>query len=466
MTTASPRRPGFTLVEVLIGVLVLALGLLGLGAVLPVVVREQRNASDAVLGAAVAAAAERALLGREGFRPDSPSPTAWDVLLWQGGLNGFSPDNIGAGGLDRTVPYRWETRTWLVPVSPLSRMFNNAPRTASYMTQITNAVYRFNDQGTERDGLRTGDMAWSASDMQRFQRSVAVGQPVPPWDPPNTVREPRPAAVRLSVADRLWPNADLRTAEDLPLGRDPYRPQFVWDFVARRRPVGVQLFNVAAPFAIPGVDVGESVQVALFVRRIDLNIRVPRGTNPNTGEDYTLLDTLTGNVPDAALRRVPVAVDADGIPTGTGFDQRTPGEAGLRYSTIVALEADFANDVAAQPTAPRDVIRLFPIPRDSPSAARLVRFASVTGQKLVDNVGNIYTVRGLPDPDQLNTPSNGVNVVVDPPVPPGVVAVNSPAAQTTLSNGSVLRQVVFTPQIPAAVRVFTVTRPVGSPTAP
>jgi len=41
---------GFSLVEVLIAVFVLALGLLGLGAVFPVVVREQRIASDTTLG--------------------------------------------------------------------------------------------------------------------------------------------------------------------------------------------------------------------------------------------------------------------------------------------------------------------------------------------------------------------------------------------------------------------------------
>ncbi len=53
MTRATVHRGaafGFSLVEVLIAVFVLALGLLGLGAVFPVVVREQRIASDATLG--------------------------------------------------------------------------------------------------------------------------------------------------------------------------------------------------------------------------------------------------------------------------------------------------------------------------------------------------------------------------------------------------------------------------------
>ncbi|MCW5775284.1 MAG: hypothetical protein KIS87_02410 [Phycisphaeraceae bacterium] len=45
-----PAAAAFSLVEVLIAVFVLALGLLGLGAVFPVVVREQRLATDATLG--------------------------------------------------------------------------------------------------------------------------------------------------------------------------------------------------------------------------------------------------------------------------------------------------------------------------------------------------------------------------------------------------------------------------------
>ena len=40
----------FTLVEVLMAVLILAIGLLGLGAVLPMVVRQQRDSADGTFG--------------------------------------------------------------------------------------------------------------------------------------------------------------------------------------------------------------------------------------------------------------------------------------------------------------------------------------------------------------------------------------------------------------------------------
>ena len=49
---------GFTLIEVLIGVLVLSLALLGLGALFPVVLREQRIARETVLGVSVQRSAE------------------------------------------------------------------------------------------------------------------------------------------------------------------------------------------------------------------------------------------------------------------------------------------------------------------------------------------------------------------------------------------------------------------------
>lgn len=60
----------FSLVEVLIAVLVLALGLLGLGAVFPMVMREQRIATETTLGLSARNAAEQMLFSNAAFARD------------------------------------------------------------------------------------------------------------------------------------------------------------------------------------------------------------------------------------------------------------------------------------------------------------------------------------------------------------------------------------------------------------
>ncbi len=83
--------PGFTLIEVLIGVLILALALLGLGAVIPVVVNSQRRASDSVHGVIGANAGVAYLANRDDFNrlldpssqpaPALPRRAGWGVWL-------------------------------------------------------------------------------------------------------------------------------------------------------------------------------------------------------------------------------------------------------------------------------------------------------------------------------------------------------------------------------------------------
>lgn len=84
---------GFTLIEVLISVLVLAIGLLGIGAVFPVVVRQQRQAQDTIQGTTARQSAEAYLLARidgtannrrfvtdiAGFVDGKSKPEEWQV---------------------------------------------------------------------------------------------------------------------------------------------------------------------------------------------------------------------------------------------------------------------------------------------------------------------------------------------------------------------------------------------------
>lgn len=59
------RRGGFSLIEVLIAVVVLALGLLGVGAVFPVVIRSQRQSQDVIGGQIASRAAVSYVTGRK-----------------------------------------------------------------------------------------------------------------------------------------------------------------------------------------------------------------------------------------------------------------------------------------------------------------------------------------------------------------------------------------------------------------
>lgn len=63
-------RFGFTLIEVLLGVLILGLGLLGLASVFPLVVKKQRDAQDTVLGISSVKGVESVLRGHSGLNSE------------------------------------------------------------------------------------------------------------------------------------------------------------------------------------------------------------------------------------------------------------------------------------------------------------------------------------------------------------------------------------------------------------
>lgn len=336
--TCGARR-GFSLLEVLLAVVILALGLLGVAAVLPVVVTAQRDASEATLGVSAINSAKAYLRSR----PDLIRVTNGEYVQ-----PGNQPVIIGFGV--------WtENTNWSRPPMGLWETL----------------------QGSELDPV-TGEMIFDR--VGGLRTSIRVG-------------------------DRLWPGEASGAA-----------PQLVWDFVGRRMAVGE---------TDPAV-----VQIAMFVRRVDQNIRVPQGR--------TLREVLTGQVPQNQ-RRVPVGVQSSTSrpqPTldGTG-DYAVPILMNVRYDD---LEPDgfFLDGGTALEKA----------------------LAAQVGQRLVDNLGNVYLVRGT---DSRFAPPGTYRVLVDPPVPSGVRSTN--AGNFVLGR---MVQVVFTPQIPASVSVFNVTvaDPVTTPT--
>ncbi|MEK6701819.1 MAG: prepilin-type N-terminal cleavage/methylation domain-containing protein [Planctomycetota bacterium] len=116
-------RAGFTLVEVLIGVLVLSLALLGLGALFPVVLREQRMARETVVGVSVQRSAAAYFENSGGLNPPgqpngAPPISGWVKLRpalttrWECTLDPFRPylypypasGNMAIGPLGGSTP--------------------------------------------------------------------------------------------------------------------------------------------------------------------------------------------------------------------------------------------------------------------------------------------------------------------------------------------------------------------------
>jgi prepilin-type N-terminal cleavage/methylation domain-containing protein len=359
------RGHAFTLIEVLIGVLVLAIGLLGLGAIIPVVVRQQRLASESTLSVSAAMDARSYLTSRAAFNPAGTKVVG------------------GVESLDRSAWDRWlDNANW-------------SPATGA------------------------GQFRWEPWDRQEFDRG-GVGNLTGTPDQGRmifTVPGASPVyAPVLTVGDRLWPTG-ART------------PLFVWDIVGRRLP------SAAATIPPGGSDEPQALQIALFLRRVDMNVRVPAGR--------TLREVLTGGAGNSS--RFPVAVDNGGVSTGYPTNN---GYGDYARPLVVGAQV-----VTTNPTGRRNWILIggpVATPAITPLAAAQA-LASATGQKLVDNFGNVYTVLGVRDPADVPAPQAG-EVVVEPEVPSWVNA-------APVGGGDYFKQVVFVPQVPAAVQVFTVSRP-------
>ncbi|MEO1511676.1 MAG: hypothetical protein AAFU70_06365 [Planctomycetota bacterium] len=217
------------------------------------------------------------------------------------------------------------------------------------------------------------------------------------------------------------------------------QPLYVWDIVLRRSESG-------------------GIQAALFLRRIDPGIRAGGGrsiaellTNANGESDRGV-----------AAAPFPVAFDyGSGTATRNGIGD---------YSVPFGLTAELLDNFDAGDPELRGRFVLLSIQGDAGvetdliggfDPARTFGFIERNGQLFVDNLGNVRRVIAVPSEEVLERAGlnlgPGANVIqVDPPYSPSRLrdGDGAPADATPAERASKLRQIVFTPQVPAAIEVF------------
>ncbi len=334
------RRPrgGFSLIEVLIAVVVLALGLLGVGAVFPVVIRSQRQSQDVIQGQVAARAASAYVMGRQNML-SSLRELAYDM------------------NVDNNVddPPDYNASPWYIWANNAAAVGGIDPKTGGVLL-------------------------------------------------PNPDKTVAATTIYIPMADRLFPSPFTQ-------GLDP---QYAWDIALRRKKSG-------------------GAQVVIFTRRIDSQIGVPTG--------WTLSHALTGHDLPAASARVPLATDGKSIPTGNGVGS---------YSRVRMLQLDrWGGDDKNERNASEITVKAIndgdPNWNDGSSA---LRRAEVIGQRLVDNMGNVYTVTGTREGKESASDGRPIQWLrLDPPL--------SRATWQEQKLGAKI-EMLLTPQVPAAVSVIDV----------
>jgi prepilin-type N-terminal cleavage/methylation domain-containing protein len=222
-------QSGFTLVEVLIGVVVLGLGLLGLAAIFPAVVVQQRAASEAIEGPSLVNGVRSYIGSSLQFNATSVttvSQPAGSVPLPPGALRSLQQIDSSTG---TPVGFGLDGR-WVIP-----------ERDAA----IGDFALNINDRGDLSifGHFRTGTTSFDDVEY------------------------------RISMLDRLIPSiASVPRVQEAQLaGPTEAEPRFVWDIMARRLIISEDASGTPQPTE------GDGFQFAVFIRRLDTGLRRPAG---------------------------------------------------------------------------------------------------------------------------------------------------------------------------------------------
>jgi prepilin-type N-terminal cleavage/methylation domain-containing protein len=434
-------RRGFSLIEVLISVTVLALALLGLAAVFPAVVKQQQRTSDAVQGDSVARSAFEALSGYQSMVRPSPSNVVkeeastttgaivvesvdsslrqtlrgWHQALSEGlaGTTGKATWSIYPPKADRGERLPEAFGQWELPDLLPAR---TPPTTPFAMDSSTGELW-VGVPSTKPAGTSTNDNSWQAH-------------------------------TQIGVKDRLFPK---------PLSADG-EPRYVWDLAARRVYAGKRDKDGKLIESV----LRDSVEVAVFVRRLDSGIRL-KGVS-SLAEAFGRAEKITGD------RYVPVAQSAEGEPTNDGRGNDAGGAA--RYSRIwkVSLPVGKITTPSGGGTSGTTSVltdRLY-----LGSGAKIVEGASIknpskyvaqVGQKLLGYSGTVHTVVKVIRRDELDEEGGvaGLPELASDGAAPAAVILDPPLSiERRLEPSTELPKVLdflMTPQVPASVLIKRMT---------
>ncbi len=423
-------RRAFTLVEILISILILALGVLGLGALFPVIIREQRLGTDAVSGVSVSNAV-RSILTR----------SEWGAAL--GPFNGTPHPMLvpGNGG----SPAAGTQFLWNAFRNPVYRLPDDSPRRDERIPKGLGLGYQRNNPTSFQD---YGQGEWYTRVVDLTTGALQLGYPELNSTTSPVTAGPGNAYFDASKRCKGWVEVPI-AARLYPAGAEP---QFVWDVAFQR----------VSDFDHTHDPILDAVRAVVFIRRLDPRIRV-------TGTATSIRDAITNGNGSLSVqpadRRFPVSeVVATGDPA---LDGSTQPAGQYQYSAIKTCEIEFYFNPSTPAASHRD--RLYQPQQWAYGApanlARIWAQMKQPGQKLVDNLGNVYTVVGSGTEPGVGS---GEYLKVDPPVPESITAERAaPAATETTAYAyptyatRAIRQVAFTPQIPVSVTLVEIARGSG-----